>query len=149
MKKVSKASEAHKADLYYQRKYGVTLAEHEKRSEKGCEICGGKSFKRRLHADHSHKLKYLKVKTTFSYVPVFSKMVKWWVSEIDELGISVSHKTKNEAIRAAREIAKRKSYRGALCFPCNGGLRKFRDNPQFLENAAKYLRAWEAGLNER
>lgn len=130
-------NERHKVDLYYRRKYGVTLEEHEKRSENGCEVCGGRSI-RRLHADHSHKLRYYKVTTT--------QCGKEWQAKIEQLGILAIGATKNEAIKIAREVAKRKSYRGALCFPCNGGLRKFRDNPQYLENAAKYLRKWEQSL---
>lgn len=139
MRKSSK-KDTHKVDLYYRRKYGVTLEEHEDRSKNGCEICGGFSFKRRLHADHSHKLKYLKV-------TVRKNSHGWWVAEIPSLGISSKTEKRNRAIQIVREMAKRKSYRGALCFPCNGGLRKFRDSPQFLENAAKYLRKWEQSLN--
>ena len=39
---------------------------------------------------------------------------------------------------------KRLHVRGVLCAWCNAGLRKFRDQPQFFDRAAEYLRTYPA-----
>lgn len=88
----------------------------------------------RLAVEHSHKIKYYKVKTKKT------KKGKWkaWMPKLPDLKPQFSSK-KARAIRKVRQEAKRWSVRGIVCFPCNGGIRKFRDNPRFLKRASVYL----------
>ena len=58
-------------------------------------------------------------------------------------------KKKSEARKLLKEQLKRASVRGLLCYPHNAGLQKFRDNPQFLRNAANYLGWFQNGSTDR
>lgn len=56
--------------------------------------------------------------------------------------VSVSgYLTKNAAIRCAKKELKVLSVRGLLCYPCNAGLRHYKDRPSLFRAAAKYLEA--------
>lgn len=56
------------------------------------------------------------------------------------LALSVDHKhEKNDKRRSP--ISKRYSVRGLLCWHCNVAIGKFKDNPDLMESAAKYIRA--------
>lgn len=143
-RKLTPAERRHLHDLRYRRVYGKTLEEKEKldaRFGNRCWICRSKSSTGRLHTDHDHKVKYFKIVITKRTIGD-----QGFIAAIPEVGVREWGKNINEAKRAARKAAKTKSVRGSLCFPCNGGLRKFHDNPEYLENAARYLRAYKASL---
>jgi len=56
------------------------------------------------------------------------------------LALSVDHKhEKNDKRRSS--LSKRYSVRGLLCWHCNSAIGKFKDNPDLMESAAKYIRA--------
>lgn len=112
-------------------KFGLTPVERNLMGDT-CNVCGGTSKKRRLHVDHDHTVPRLPIK---SY-----RVLDGWAASC--AGITVTHHKRNIAIRKMRLKLRKLSVRGILCFPCNGGLRKFRDNPAFLEAAANYLRKY-------
>lgn len=125
-------------DAYYRRKYGITAAEHDGRGKNGCEICGSRGKKRGLHADHDPRIR----KSKISMVRVGSD---WRAEALDKMKVTVGVSAK-EARKEMREWLKTLSYRGAICFNCNRGLRCFFDDPERLNNAALYLRAFQNKL---
>lgn len=116
--------------------YGITLEEYEEMlaEQNGvCAICWSEPKSRRLHTDHDHKWKYVKITT--------EKIAGRWFAQTDYSGgIQVGAMKKNDAIKRVRAWMKKASVRGLLCPNCNRGLRTFRDNPEFLASAAQYLR---------
>ena len=125
-------------DKYLYKHYGVSLAWYNETLQKqngGCKICGSRPITRSLPVDHDHKARYIKVAAR--------KMFGTWVVEAEYRGQGFcfhGFKKRNEAVRYMRDSLKRASVRGIICVGCNTGIRKFRDTPQFLESAAKYLR---------
>lgn len=121
--------------------YGRTLEwyEHELKKQNGkCAICHKEPTVRRLHVDHDHSHRYVKITST-------KLMGGYWRAEGEYNG---EHKTflgfsKSEAIKAFRSWAKTNSTRGLLCWPCNRALQSYRDNPELMEKAAKYLRKFQ------
>lgn len=129
------------------RTYGITAVEYDAMLAQqggGCAICGSTGKTRRLHVEHDHKWKEVKL--------VYSRESdgKWkikrtapgsWLVHAFYNGATfhARERTRHEAVKAIRRQLKRASVRGLCCFGCNGGIRKFRDNALFLERAAKYL----------
>jgi hypothetical protein len=127
-----------------QKLYGITIRDYEERLfEQGghCSICGVLPGTRALAVDHDHKWKYLKV-----YFPHLAHKDRWVIcapvvgSDSPYYPIRATALTKAEARAALKHLLKRASVRGLLCFSCNSGLRKYRDNPEFFDRAAAYLR---------
>lgn len=118
--------------------YGITLDEYNqllKDQHNGCAICKAPPVTRRLHVDHDHGHRYVKVIST-------KLMGGYWRCEGTYKG---EYKTflgllKSEAVQAFRKWAKKESVRGLLCPKCNRGLEFFRDKPELFDKAAKYLR---------
>lgn len=132
-------------DKRLRRAYGITLAEYNKmlaRQGGGCWICGSQPKTRRLAVDHSHKLKYWKV----LWGQMADGSFRAWVNELDSVAVVESGPTRREAVRNLKALLKRLSVRGLLCPSCNAGLRKYRDNPQFLHNAGRYLEEFMARI---
>jgi hypothetical protein len=135
-------------DKRLQKLYGTTLEDYNRRlGEQGglCGICGLAPATRSLSVDHDHKWKYLKIKSNKSFVGSDA----WIVGEnIKPPYCSlVGHgSTEREARRDLKEKLKRASIRGLLCFQCNGGLRKFGDNPDRCFNAQLYLIKHQGGV---
>lgn len=129
--------EDQKRDKYYQKRFGITLAEYDAiLEEQGgcCAICGAPPLKNRLAVEHCHQWKYIKLLTT--------KTAKGWHSIAAYWGkfhIGIGPK-KTDAIRLVRKQLQRASVRGLCCFGCNSGLRKIRNNPEFAAKMAAYLR---------
>ena len=128
------------------RLYGITIKEYEERFayQKGtCAICLNPPTAMPLAVDHDHKWKYLKLTVEDGVIGYVARV------NIEAHNLSAFSpyyllngvgETKNEAKATLRLRLKRASVRGLLCFSCNGGLRKYRDTPDNLMRAAKYLR---------
>ena len=129
------------ADLRLQKQYGITLAEYDRLAEihkQGCWICGVVPV-RRLHVDHDHGWK--KVIITVKRSGALWHACAWYKGN----NYAALRGTKKEAKDRIRGLLKRASVRGLLCYPHNSGLQKFRDNPEFLRNAADYLEHFQNG----
>lgn len=130
-------------DRRLRRTYGISLGEYNQMlAEQGgcCAICKKPPTGRRLHVDHDHRVQRGKV-----YPPV-KRPDKTWsvVFQTPRADFFVTGlKTRSEAKRIAKDALTRMSVRGALCWQCNTGLQKWRDNPDHLEAAAKYLRKFQ------
>jgi hypothetical protein len=128
-------------DAYYRREYGIAAAEHDERGKGGCEICGSTGKTRGLPADHDPKVRKRRIK-------VVRTGKHSWVASADGCANLFGSRAAN-ARAAMRECLKTLSYRGAACFNCNRGLRCFFDNPERLNNAALYLRAYQNKLGQK
>jgi hypothetical protein len=131
------------ADRRLQTAYGITLADYEfilKTQNYCCAICKRPQtfFTKRMHTDHDHKFVKQKIKTT-------KEFCIWWAESGNYLD-RVSGKTKSLAISKMRTVLKRESVRGILCWRCNAGLRKWNDDPELMESAAKYIRTYQEKL---
>lgn len=117
------------------RTYGISSDEYDqmlKEQNYGCKICGSNGGERRLHIDHDHKYKYLKIET-------YKAGVWFAFSSYNGKNYADIGGTKSQAIQAVRATLKKNSVRSLLCWPCNRGLQSWRDNPELLRNAAIYL----------
>lgn len=130
------------------RLYGITLEDYEERlaQQNGvCAICLRPPGTLALSVDHDHKAKYLKLVIEDAVLaPVVGFGAKVKSGEVSEWDspyylLGGVGGTKAEAKAHLRDQLKRASVRGLLCFSCNGGLRKYRDNPDNLRRAAEYL----------
>jgi hypothetical protein len=124
-------------DLRLQKAYGISLREYEVMlycAGGGCQICGKPPGSKRLHVDHDHGWKKVKI--------VSKKYPDAWNAKAVYHGkeFNADKKTKSTAIRDIRIQLKRASVRGILCAWCNRGLRYYRDTPELMQNAAAYLR---------
>lgn len=122
------------------RVYGRSAAEYDlmlKEQNYGCKICGSDGGTRRLHLDHDHKYRAIKI--------VYHKDGIWFGATIYR-GESVvaTGATKGEVSKYLRNELKRNSCRGLLCWPCNRLLRMAYDQPERLANAAKYLEQFQS-----
>lgn len=130
-------------DTYYRRKYGITLDYYNKLGEDQgwvCASCGNPPKNNRLAVDHDHKFKYLKID--------YEEVRHGWIGSVslpNGMNIHIQKPKRNAITKQLRTLLKQASVRGLLCFSCNAGLRKFRDNPDYLEGAAKYLRRFKFG----
>lgn len=133
------------------RTYGITLDEYNYHLEQQngvCAICFRPPIARRLHTDHDHSYKYVKVLSE-KMVPGFMPEQRiTWMAEGTYNGEYAYFlgKTKSEAVKQFRSWSKTASVRGLLCASCNRGLQFYRDKPELLENAAQYLRKFQNGL---
>jgi hypothetical protein len=144
---LSKINKARRAkDLRLQKLYGLTLLDYEDiLAYQGgcCAICGNPPGSKSLSVDHDHKWKYLKLLVTKSdggAVFVVSVCDPTVGPESPYFNLRWTANTKALARKFLKKLLLRKSVRGLLCFSCNGGLRKYRDNPDYLISAAIYLR---------
>ncbi len=116
-----------------------------------CAIChkppkeGGK----RLHTDHDHIVN--KVKITSKKQDGFWYAEARWPDSGTNIGDLVAatygYKKSSEAKQQMRQVVKKKSVRGLLCWHCNAGLKKWNDDPDRMESAAKYIRIYREKLN--
>jgi hypothetical protein len=138
-------TEDEKRDKYLQKKYGISLEWYNRTLQEqrgGCKICGSRPVTRSLPVDHDHKARYIRI---HSYKhPIMGSWVVGAEYRGQNFGFN-GFKTKSEGVQFMRKNLKIASVRGIICVGCNTGLRKFRDNPEFLEGAASYLRRHQQG----
>lgn len=109
-----------------------------------CKICGKPPTGRRLHVDHDHKEVKVKISTR--------KQDGFWYADAKKpygtlIFATFGFKKMALARTSIRQSIKKRSVRGLLCWPCNRALVKFRDNPDLMESAAKYIRDYQKKLN--
>ena len=138
-------------DKRLQKLYGITLAEYDKMLiEQGmvCKICGRPPVTKDLSVDHDHKWKKFKIEIypcgTLLGVPnvtgEYTARVKWDDDTPHCYKLIVQGPDKKFLRAFLKSMLKRASVRGLLCFSCNGGLRKYQDDPECFIRAAEYLR---------
>jgi hypothetical protein len=125
-----------------QRRFGRTEEEVDRvlKQQNGvCKICGSPPGRSSLHLDHDHNIEKWKIDT--DKVLIDNKYVwRAWprtpfsLRYFEEFGVS-----KPEARAKVKAKLLRLSSRGLICWSCNAGLQKFRDEPERLYQAAKYL----------
>lgn len=130
-------------DLRLLKTYGRNLAWYNEQFEKqnrGCAVCGDGPGTRRLHVDHDHKWKQIKIKSVRSN--------GGWCADAWYCGHHYSSCwiKKADAVRDVREDLKRESVRGLLCHRCNRAMILLRDNPGLLRIAAGYLEDFQNPL---
>lgn len=125
--------------------YGITLEEYNQllaAQDGSCKICRKPPGKVRLHVDHDHKLRYLKIESAKTYEGTWRAGVVY--GDAPHQFAIAEGKTKSEAVRAVRFQLLKASVRGLLCWPCNSALRHYHDDPAKLRAAADYLEAYKA-----
>jgi len=143
--KVAKARIA--KDRRLQKLYGITLEtyQHMLLMQDGvCAICKHPPSTKSLAVDHDHKWKYFKVLVDEICAGRFIARLGG-CSNTTYAILRGYGQTKRDARARLKGLLKRASVRGLLCFSCNGGLRKYRDNPEYLANAASYIRRHQLG----
>jgi hypothetical protein len=123
-------------DRRLRKKYGITLAEYKvlfREGKGGCHICHKPPGTRRLHVDHDHGWKKVKIEST-NYPDCWQAVAVYNGTEF-----YATEKTKSAALKEVRSRLKRASVRGLLCYTHNAGLQKFQDDPKTLRSAADYL----------
>ena len=134
-------------NAYYLRKYGISLERYNEMLEErdgGCHICGWKpqAGQRALAVEHDHKVARGKISAKYSDG---SESMSGWFVEFPD-GYAILEEKKRMALRKARRYMKEISVRGLVCWGCNSLLKKGRDNPDILNNAANYLLAYRNKL---
>jgi len=129
-------------DKRLQKTYGITADDYQRMLEEqdyGCAICKGDGGERRLHVDHDHKYRYIKV--------ISVKMAGMWHANAQYRGWSwVSlETTKSKAIQGVRQKLKVASIRGLTCWPCNRTLRSGNNKPKVFRKMADYLDKFNNG----
>jgi hypothetical protein len=120
------------------RVYNITLVEYEvmlQDQDGCCAICYKEPTGKRLHVDHDHK--FVRKRITASKLP----SGKWTASTslLDPPHFEATGHTRSEAKKAVKRLLTRNANRGLLCWACNSGLAKWRDNPTLMEAAARYI----------
>lgn len=137
-------------DLYYQKKYGITLVEYNAFFDEQagvCSICGHPPGRLPLSVDHDHRYKRVKIKATritMPHVIGYPDTYGNWEATATYRGqhYTAQAPMKFEAVRKVRAQLKKASVRGLLCWLCNTGLRKFAHDALRILEAAAYLKRW-------
>jgi hypothetical protein len=128
-------------DKYYQRKYGITLAEYEKLlalGDGGCWICSWKpqEHHNRLAVDHDHKIEKTPVKA-------FRVLTGWRAYASEIFKTPELHANRADAVKEVKRQLLRRSVRGLVCWNCNSLLKKAKDCWETLNHAARYIARFE------
>ena len=127
-------------DLRLQKTYNITLKDYEYLSASnngGCWICGAVPTNRRLHVDHDHSWKKVKIDT-------IKNEGKWGASAKYKGDVFVCVQDKKSlAVRGLKRMLLRASIRGLLCYAHNTGLQRFQDDTGWLLSAARYLQKFQ------
>lgn len=125
-----------------QRTYGRDLAWYEQQFELqgfGCAVCHDKPGTRRLHVDHDHKYRYVKIETLKISNGIWVGGATYNGVRFDNVG-----RTKSEAIQKVKQDLKEASCRGLLCHRCNRAMILFKDQIEIILKAAEYLKKFQA-----
>jgi hypothetical protein len=130
------------ADRRLQKTYNITLAEYNELANRNhgcCWVSGKPAGSRRLHVDHDHSWKKVKIATL--------KLKDGWCASALYNGVEyVGFNTKKSlAVRKVKRDLLRASVRGLLSYQINSGLQKFGDDPRLLRAAADYLENFQKG----
>ena len=123
-------------DLRLQKTYNITLDDYNKLLAAGdgkCWICQSLPGTRRLHVDHDHSWKKVKITTT-NYSDCWQAIAGYNGAEYYDTG-----RTKSGVLREVKRQLKRASVRGLCCAWCNRGLRFYKDNAESLMRAHEYI----------
>jgi len=142
MKTKSKVQKDRDTDRRLLRAYNITLQEYDemaKRNNGCCWVSGKPAGTRRLHVDHDHSWKKVKIETT--------KLKEGWeaVATYNESEFVGFNTKKSLAVRKVKRDLLRASVRGLLSYQINSGLQKFGDDPRLLRAAADYLENFKKG----
>jgi len=130
-------------DTRLQKAYGISLAEYNGLlAYQGgvCAICKKPPTGRRHHVDHDHSWTKVKVESSKDKPSGVWLATAIWKWDSLPFPFTAGGETKSIAIRKVKRQLLRASVRGILCAWCNRGLRYYHDNPEFMQNAADYLR---------
>ena len=130
------------ADQRLQKTYNITLREYEEMAKQNngcCWVSGKPAGTRRLHVDHDHSWKKVKIDT--------AKLKGGWCAsgiynKVEYVGFNTK---KSLAVRKVKRDLLRASVRGLLSYQINSGLQKFGDDPRLLRAAADYLENFQKG----
>jgi hypothetical protein len=106
-----------------------------------CAICHRTPKKVRLGVDHDHKHMKVRVVAWRDFNEDWTATASYRAHQFSAVAAS-----KYLAIKVVRNLLKRASVRGLLCWSCNTGLQKYRDKADVLEAAANYLNQHAAGI---
>ena len=144
-------------DKYLRKNFLITEKEYRDALSKNggvCQVTGnppGPSVS--LAVDHDHKIERWKIVSEkisglwYSWPKGFRPETPPVYNQSSNRLIFIEH-DRLKAISRAKVKArlKRLSVRGILSWLANSGLRKWQDNPEYLENAAKYIRNYQKFL---
>jgi len=139
MKKPKTKAQADRAtDQRLQKTYNITLEDYNqlaKLKKNGCWICGRVPDKSRLHVDHDHSWKKVKIEADKN-----CSCDNWhvWATYNGSKYSTISEK-KSLGVRNVKRQLLRASVRGLLCYTHNTAIARFRDNIVDLRAAAWYL----------
>lgn len=144
-------------DKRLQRTYGITLEQHNRRSNsqgKKCWICrvrkNSKGKVKDLHVDHWHWLAKVKVKLEKlknGYWKAYNVEATRYGYSIPEAKFKFKSRNKRKAKKQVTQCLKRAANRGLICWPCNAGIHRW-DDPIKLRRALKYLDVYFKKLKE-
>ena len=125
------------ADARLRKAYNITLKDYaylERQSEGKCWISDRPPGTRRLHVDHDHSWKKVKIET-------LGNRLSGWAASATYNGVCyvAGGPKKSLAVRALKQKLLRASIRGLLSYNMNTGIQKFSDDPALLRAAADYL----------
>lgn len=130
-------------DERLRRTYGLSLDEYEGMllaQDSHCAVCPQPPINRRLHVDHDHAWKKVKI-----HVERYQDGWSAWAQQDKVYFAGHWRQRRAEAVTTVRTDLLRQSVRGLLCHHCNAGLKKFSDDPQRLIAAATYLTRFQNG----
>lgn len=105
-----------------------------------CKICKRPPGTRRLHVDHDHSWKKVRIVSSKIEPNWDESSTLWVVSAIyNGTEYEIHREKKSLAVKEVKTQLLAASCRGLLCYTCNAGLQKFADTPERLRNAAIYL----------